>query len=172
MQWFYHHCTTFLSFQVKADKLKVCVIRAKVDGESPLALNNRRLIVEDKLQSLSGVQFFLSTVSGYKNARDGSNTFWTGFFVAVVPGHDTAGDFLFNAIHDAGLLKMADPGKTSLTEQLCILLKDHNNSCVKVCLQYFRVPFPPVSLHLCPCIQGFYCLHRLVLLYHGTYISI
>lgn len=98
-----------------------------------LSLNNRRLIVEDKLKNCRAVQFFFSTISGYNAAGDRSNHFWTGFFVAYVDCDGVPGNFLFNAMHDAGLVIMGETSKkTSLVDRLSAIMKDHSNACVQV----------------------------------------
>lgn len=96
-------------------------------------MNNRRLIVEEKLQNCPSVQFFFSAMSGYKNPADGANRFWVGFFVTYVEDDCVAGDFLFNAMHDAGLQVMNEKGKKqTMIDRLALVLKDHDNACVQV----------------------------------------
>ena len=113
-------------------------------GEDPLLLNNKRLLVESKLDALTGVQFYLSTISGYK-AKDGTIRFWAGFFVAFSPSDDTVGKFLFNIIHDTGMVTMPAIGKKPLHEQLGLIVKDHKNACVQVKL--FRYSSCVVKAH-------------------------
>ena len=42
-------------------------------------------------------------VLGYYNAKTKEEQFFACFFVAYVETESTAGDFLFNSLHDAGL---------------------------------------------------------------------
>ena len=126
-----HRC--YFLFQVDVDKLKIKTIRARIPaGEAQLMLNSRRLIVEDSIKVKPNVQFFWSCVSGYKKAGDTEPTFWVGFSVAYRQGDDTIGDFVFNAIHDAGLVLIAEQKKSTSADQLAVLLKDHDNACIKV----------------------------------------
>ena len=118
------------------DNLKTAVCRAKVRrGEVQLQLNNRRMIVEARLQEISGVQFVLSTMSGYSSS--GENVFWVGFLVAYTPCDGTRGDFVFNAVHDTGLEVIKTKAKNqTLLQQVGQLVKDHNNDCIEVCIMH------------------------------------
>ena len=129
-------------FQIGVDELKTQHIRAKVgDDEDPRVLNNKRMMVEYRLKQMAGVQFVVSTVSGYNDATNHCNKFWLGFMVAFTPSTDTAGAFLFNAIHDTGLEEVVERSKEKKKriDYLCDIVKDHSNACVQVSL--FLTPF-------------------------------
>ena len=94
------------------------------------------MMVEGRLKEIQGVQFVVSTVSGY-STRSGENRFWAGFFVAYTPTEETSGNFLFNVLHDTRLDLVPDHKKKMTPhERLCKLIKDHKNACIKVCKIY------------------------------------
>ena len=125
--------TCYFLFQVATDKLKVQTVRARIPStEQQLMLNSRRLTIEDALKCRPGVQFFWSCISGFKKGGDTTPTFWAGFYVAYVEGDDTTGDFVFRAIHDAGLVVMKENKKSTKMEQLATMVKDNANARVKV----------------------------------------
>ena len=139
-QWVIEACkvnitlhTCYFLFQVGVDKLKVKTVRARIPStEQQLMLNSRRLTIEDAIKCRPGVQFFWSCLSGYMKGGDTTPTFWVGFYVAYVEGDDTTGDFVFRAIHDAGLVLMTDTRKSTPMEQLATMVKDNDNACVQV----------------------------------------
>ena len=103
-------------------------------GEDPLTLNNKRLLLENKIDNLPGVQFSISTVSGHTQ-RTGQDTFWIGFFVAYVESEGTIGSFLNNFMDDVGLYILPPmKQRPTIAEKLAFIMKDHNNACVKVIL--------------------------------------
>ena len=115
------------------DKLLWQCSRGQIaEGEEVLSLNNKRLLLEERLEKLPGVQFVISTVSGHA-AKRGSITYWIGCFVAYAESNSTVGKFLSNFMHDVGLEVMPPmKNKKGVAEQVAWIVKDHNNACVKV----------------------------------------
>ena len=66
--------------------------------------------------------------------------------MAFSASDDTVGKFLFNIVHDTGMVTMPAIGKKPLHEQLGMIVKDHNNACVQVKL--FLYPSCVVKLML------------------------
>ena len=126
-------CKFSFSFQVATDKLLwKCARGQTVPGGEPLSLNNKRLLLESKLDDLPGVQFVFSTISGH-TSKAGSPTFWVGCFVAYAESESTVGRFLENFMYDVGLSVMAPmKNRKSVAEQLAFIVKDHKNQCIKV----------------------------------------
>ena len=100
-------------------------------GEEVLSLNNKRLLLEERLDKVPGVQF-ISTISGH-TAKNGSATFWIGCFVAYDKSDSSVGKLLSNFMHDVGLHIMpAMMNRKSVAEMVGWIAKDHKNASVKV----------------------------------------
>ena len=73
-------------------------------------------------------RFYILIPLGYYNNRSKETQFFACFFVAYIETHTIPGDFLFNCVHDAGLI-IAEEGKgkkKSLKDKIAGFLANHD----------------------------------------------
>ena len=116
---------------METKKLKYHFVKASTSAEEdPRMLNNKRMLIDEMVSRRQGVQFFISTIYGWRNGN--RNKFFIGFFAAFTSHQDTAGSFLRNIAHDVGLvMKESDKtAKNPLHKRLAEIMKDHENQII------------------------------------------
>ena len=147
--WFRFIHTAIFAFRLQVSEKSVAIscraVWSKNDHNETQLICKTRYLLEEQIRQISGIQFFISCVTGTtKNTKTSSNTARPGiaYFIVFRKNSKANETVLFGCLHDTGMdasVTRISSNKKSLDEE-CAMIQDLKQvvKVIKFVLCYFK----------------------------------